>query len=115
MNMTATIIDIAGWLGAAFYIFPYLQLNLKKWDVYTPAYHFCNIIGSLMLTINTLYYLSYPAAFTNAFWGGIAIYGFMKYGRAKSGRLVASNRIVKSNEMVKSEHMVKSERAAKSR
>ena len=84
MDVTELIIDVAGWLGAAFYIIPYLQLNTKKWNVHTPAYHVCNIIGSLLLTINTLYYFSYPAAFTNAFWGAIALYGVRKHGIAKS-------------------------------
>ncbi len=85
MNITELIIDMLGWLGAAFYIFPYLQLNTKKWNIHTPAYHCCNIIGSLFLTINTLYYLSYPAAFTNAFWGAIALYGLLKHSTVKSG------------------------------
>ena len=83
MNVPELIIDILGWLGAAFYIFPYLQLNIKKWSVHTPAYHIFNIIGSLLLTINTLYYLSYPAAFTNIFWGAIAVYGLVKHKEVK--------------------------------
>ena len=85
MNITELIIDMLGWLGAVFYIFPYLLLNTKKWSIYTPAYHICNILGSLFLTVNTLYYLSYPAAFTNVFWGGIAVYGLLKHRAIKPG------------------------------
>ena len=69
------ITDLAGWLGALCFLISYFLLIAKIWKSTSVVYHSFNILGGLLLTINTLYDLSYPSAFINLTWAFIAFYG----------------------------------------
>ncbi len=88
MKSAALIVDIIGWLGAAAYIIPYFLLITKKMRSTSIPYHVLNIMGSLFLIINTVYYGSIPSAFTNAIWGGIAFYGMYMDRKNRQNNLV---------------------------
>lgn len=38
------------------------------------AYQFLNIVGSLLLVTNTIFYGAYPSTFVNMLWVAIAIF-----------------------------------------
>lgn len=68
---------VIGWAGAICFIVAYLLLIIKKWKATSFTYHLLNIIGGVMLTINTLYDASFPSAFINFVWALIAAYGMI--------------------------------------
>lgn len=71
--------QVMGWSGTVLFIIAYIFLNNGRWTVQTPVYHVFNILGSILLVINTVYDASWAAMFANLFWGLIAIYGLFKH------------------------------------
>ena len=53
-------------------------LVLEIWKSSSSIYHIFNILGAVLLTLNTWYDASFPSAFINAIWGKIAFYGLWK-------------------------------------
>jgi hypothetical protein len=49
------------------------------------AYQFLNIVGSLLLAANTIFYRAYPSSFVNLIWMGIAVFSIATRGRVSSG------------------------------
>lgn len=70
--------DSLGWVGAMFFIVSYFFLVLEIWKSSSSIYHIFNILGAVLLTLNTWYDASLPSAFINVVWGGIAFYGLWK-------------------------------------
>ncbi|SDL92644.1 hypothetical protein SAMN05421823_10952 [Catalinimonas alkaloidigena] len=71
------IMTLFGWLGTLLYLLAYFLLVTKRWTSTSLAYHLCNILGGVLLTLNTLYDKSLPAAFLNGAWALIAGYGLI--------------------------------------
>jgi hypothetical protein len=65
--------DAIGWAGAAFLLVAYAMISAKKLEADSTAYQFLNIIGSLFLVANTIFYRAYPSSFVNVIWAGIAV------------------------------------------
>jgi hypothetical protein len=65
--------DAVGWAGAAFLLVAYAMISAKKLEADSTAYQFLNIIGSLFLVANTIFYRAYPSSFVNVIWAGIAV------------------------------------------
>jgi uncharacterized membrane protein YedE/YeeE len=66
--------DAIGWLGAAALLVAYAMVSSKKLEGTSKAYQFLNIIGSLLLAANTVFYRAYPSSFVNLIWMGIAVF-----------------------------------------
>lgn len=69
------IFNTLGWIGALLFLFSYFLLITKKWLATSFAFHLCNIIGGIFLSMSTFYDASYPATFVNLVWAFIAAYG----------------------------------------
>lgn len=82
MMNVAFLIELIGWIGAFFFLIAYYNLVIKRWESEQPIYHLFNILGGILLTINTVYFQTWAAAFINFAWGVIALAGFIK---ARSG------------------------------
>ena len=65
--------DAIGWLGAAFLLVAYAMVSSKKWEADSTTYQLLNIIGSVFLVGNTIFYRAYPSSFVNVIWAVIAI------------------------------------------
>jgi hypothetical protein len=65
--------DAIGWSGAAALLFAYVMVSFKKLEGDSSAYQFLNIVGSLLLAVNTISYGAYPSSFVNMIWIGIAV------------------------------------------
>lgn len=65
MNLT---IDIIGWIGSAILVTAYWLNSKNKINAQTAIYQLLNIIGSLSLMVNTLYYSAYPSSAVNVVW-----------------------------------------------
>ncbi len=72
------LIDIVGWVGAAALLVAYTLVSTRRVEGDSTAYQQLNLVGSVLLIVNTIYYGAYPSAFLNVVWGGIAIYAIRK-------------------------------------
>jgi hypothetical protein len=76
--------DAIGWAGAAFLLVAYAMISAKKLDADSTAYQLLNIIGSLFLVANTIFYRAYPSSFVNVIWAGIAVVSIAARKRVSS-------------------------------
>jgi hypothetical protein len=77
--------DAIGWAGAALLLVAYAMVSSKKLEGNSMAYQFLNIVGSLLLAANTLFYRAYPSSFVNLIWIGIAVFSIANRRRLSSG------------------------------
>ena len=77
--------DAIGWTGAALLLVAYAMVSSKKLEVDSTAYQLLNIIGSVFLVANTIFYRAYPSSFVNVIWAGIAIFSIAIRRRLSSG------------------------------
>ncbi len=73
-----------GWTGAAFLLVAYAMISSKKLEADSTAYQLLNIIGSLFLVANTIFYRAYPSSFVNVIWAGIAVFSIAARSRLSS-------------------------------
>jgi hypothetical protein len=71
---TRTLIDLVGWIGAATLLAAYFLVSTKRVGGDAIIYQTMNLIGSVCLIVNTLFYGAYPSSGVNLVWMGIAIY-----------------------------------------
>jgi hypothetical protein len=77
--------DAIGWAGAAFLLVAYAMISSRKLEGNSTTYQFLNIIGSLLLAANTIFYRAYPSSFVNLIWTGIAVFSIATRRRLSSG------------------------------
>lgn len=78
------IINILGWLGSLLLIVAYYQNSKNKLSAQSSSYQLLNIIGSLFLIVNTIFYGAYPSSAANVIWVFIGIHHLIKninYGK----------------------------------
>jgi hypothetical protein len=80
-----TWFDAIGWLGAAALLVAYAMVSSKKLEPDSTLYQLLNIVGSLFLVANTIFYRAYPSSFVNVIWAGIAIFSIATRRRFSSG------------------------------
>jgi uncharacterized membrane protein YedE/YeeE len=66
--------DAIGWVGAAALLAAYAMVSSKKLEGNSTVYQLLNIVGSLLLAANTVFYRAYPSSFVNLIWMGIAVF-----------------------------------------
>jgi hypothetical protein len=76
--------DVIGWAGAAALLVAYAMISFKKSEGDSTAYQFLNIVGSLLLAVNTISYGAYPSSFVNMIWIGIAVFSIATRKRLAS-------------------------------
>lgn len=69
------LIIFIGWLGAFLLLLAYFLLIHKNLTSRSKMFQWMNIIGSLLLAINTLSIKAYPSFLTNIIWFLIGLYG----------------------------------------
>ena len=77
--------DAIGWVGAILLLVAYAMISSKKLEADSTAYQLLNIIGSLFLVANTIFYRAYPSSFVNVIWAGIAVFSIAARRRLSSG------------------------------
>jgi uncharacterized membrane protein YedE/YeeE len=76
--------DGIGWAGAAALLVAYAMVSSKKLEGDSIAYQLLNIVGSLLLAVNTIFYRAYPSSFVNMIWIGIAVFSIATRRRCPS-------------------------------
>jgi drug/metabolite transporter (DMT)-like permease len=77
--------DAIGWVGAAALLVAYAMVSSKKLEGNSAVYQSLNILGSLFLALNTVFYRAYPSSFVNMIWIGIAVFSITTRKRLSSG------------------------------
>ncbi len=72
------LIDILGWIGAIALLVAYALISARRLEGDSTSYQLLNLVGSILLMLNTLYYRAYPSSFLNLFWMGVALYALRK-------------------------------------
>ena len=88
MNLLAIVhivYPIVGWIGTIAYLLGYLLLSTNKLKSDQVSYHVLNIIGSIGLTANAVYYTDLPNIVVNVVWGMIAAGAIIVLLRKRSG------------------------------
>ncbi len=75
---TDVLINILGWIGAIALMVAYALISAKRVEGDSTGYQLLNLVGSILLMLNTLYYEAYPSSFLNLFWMGVALYALRK-------------------------------------
>jgi hypothetical protein len=76
--------DVIGWAGAAALLVAYAMVSSRKLEGNSTVYQFLNIVGSLLLAANTIFYRAYPSSFVNLIWIGIAVFSIASRRRLSS-------------------------------
>ncbi len=72
------LIDILGWIGAIALLVAYALISARRVEGDSTGYQLLNLVGSILLILNTLYYGAYPSSFLNLFWIAVALYTLRK-------------------------------------
>lgn len=72
------LVDIVGWIGAIALLVAYALISARRVEGDSTFYQSLNLVGSVLLIVNTVYYRAYPSAFLNLVWGAIAVYAIGK-------------------------------------
>ena len=71
--MDQFVFDVLGWIGAFLLLLAYAAVSFGKLKADSSAYQYLNIVASVLLLANTLFYGAYPSSFVNGVWTVIAI------------------------------------------
>ena len=66
------VVDVAGWIGAGALLLGYALVSARRIRPEGAAYQALNLVGSVLLLLNTYVHAAYPSAFVNLVWLGIA-------------------------------------------
>jgi hypothetical protein len=67
------LIDVGGWLGAALLLLAYFLVSTGRVRGSSTRYQALNIIGSILLGGNALYYGALPSVGIDVAWIGIGL------------------------------------------
>lgn len=68
-------VALLGWVGAFLLLLAYFLLIHKNLTSRSRMYQWMNIIGSLLLAVETFRVRAYPSFITNTVWFLVALYG----------------------------------------
>lgn len=71
-------IDILGWSGALLLLIAFALVSNDRLKATGLRYQCLNIIGSLLLLTNNVFYGAYPSGFVNLVWAGVAGVTFVR-------------------------------------
>ncbi len=84
--MDALVFDVLGWIGAILLLLAYAAVSFGRLKGDSSAYQYLNIVASVLLLINTIYYGAYPSSFVNGVWTVIAIVAIISIFRRPKRR-----------------------------
>ena len=67
-------INALGWIGAAALLLAYWLVSTRQAAGDSRMYQALNLLGSVLVLANSLYYGAYPSVAVNAVWIAIGLY-----------------------------------------
>lgn len=80
--MTALLVAIAGWGGAALMVGSYLLLSARRLQSESVAYQAMNVIGAAGFVVNSGYNGALPSASVNVIWMAIGLSALWRLRRS---------------------------------
>jgi len=77
----ALFINVIGWIGSAAVLLAYALISVKRVQGDSVVYQILNLVGSVCLLSNTIYWGAYPSSFVNIVWTGIALFALIGIAR----------------------------------
>ena len=74
----ALFVEVMGWLGASLILLAYVLLTHHDLDSKSRIYQWLNLVGALLISVNSFTNKSYPAFGLNVVWIFVAMYGLYK-------------------------------------
>ena len=65
---TTTIVDLIGWAGAGCLLVAYWLVSSGRLAARSYTYQLLNIVGAVLLSVNSGYYGAFPSVGLNAVW-----------------------------------------------
>ena len=84
MNWIEFTIDVLGWIGAALLLLAYAFVSNGKLSGHDRAYQAMNVLGSILLIINSTYYGALPSVGVNVVWIFIGLAALRKGLRSRA-------------------------------
>jgi hypothetical protein len=72
------MVDLLGWAGAAALLTAYWMVSTQRTRGTAMAYQALNLIGSVLVLVNSLYYGAYPSVAVNLVWILIGVYAISR-------------------------------------
>ncbi len=72
------LINILGWIGSVLVIAAYGLNSYQKIKSNSIAFQLMNLIGAILLIVNSIYKEAYPFTFINTVWVVIAVTSIFK-------------------------------------
>ena len=87
-------INLFGWIGAAALLTAYWLVSTQKAPGDSRTYQGMNLLGAVLVLVNSLYYGAYPSVGVNAVWIAIGAYTLAKrlYAAPTQGRYSEAHR-----------------------
>jgi hypothetical protein len=80
------LVDLLGWIGALALLAAYALVSRGRVTGQSVPYQVLNVVGSVLLVANTLYYGAYPSTFVNFVWVAIAAVTLLRVRSAAARR-----------------------------
>ena len=77
-------VDIIGWIGSILIVVAYWMISMGRFKSDSRLYQGMNIVGSIFLVINTVYYHAYPSSALNVVWAMIGVYWIYRHRNNKN-------------------------------
>ena len=74
----AFVINVSGWIGVAALLAAYWLVSAQKMTGDSRAFQGLNLVGAVLVLMNSLYYGAYPSVGVNAAWIAIGVYTLAK-------------------------------------
>jgi len=75
----AFVINVSGWIGVAALLAAYWLVSTQKMTGDSRAFQGLNLVGAVLVLMNSLYYGAYPSVGVNAAWIAIGVYTLAKH------------------------------------
>jgi hypothetical protein len=72
-------INVLGWIGAASLLGAYWLVSTRKVTGDSRTYQGMNLLGAVLVLVNSLYYGAYPSVGVNAAWIAIGAYALARH------------------------------------
>lgn len=72
------VVDLLGWVGAAAVLLAYWLISTHRAKADAAGFQSLNLIGGVLLALNTGYYKAYPSTLVNVIWVAIAVYALVR-------------------------------------
>ena len=90
--MLQLLILVSGWAGTCLILAAFFMSVSGRMKGSSISYLSMNLLGSLGVLANVLYYRAIPAAFLEIVWAAVSLYGIYAYVSATQSRKSTGNK-----------------------